>query len=75
MYKRQEYDDAIKVAQTTTGKERDEALKEAEEVLMDEMIVIPLYYFTNLQIINESVVTGVSRTTMGNWYFKDAVME
>lgn len=72
--KNKEYDDAISQAQRTTGPERDEWMRKAEQILMDEMLFIPVYYNTDIQIVDESVVQDVKKTTMGQWMFKDASM-
>ena len=69
-----DFDDAIKAIQVTTGTERDDAIRKAEKIMMDEAILAPLYYYTYVQIIDESVVEGVARSTMGHWNFKNVKM-
>ncbi|MEG1972373.1 MAG: ABC transporter substrate-binding protein, partial [Oscillospiraceae bacterium] len=69
--KNKDFDDAIKQIQVTSGTERDGWIKTAEKIMMDECIIAPLYYYTYVQIIDESVVEGVARTTMGHWNFKN----
>lgn len=66
------FDEAIAKAMITTGKERDEQLKKAEQILMDEMVTLPIYYYSYLYEIDQSKVEGVTRTAMGHWVFKDA---
>lgn len=67
-----EFDEVIAAAQRATGVDRDKLLKRAEEIMMEEVITFNIYYYTFVQIIDESVVEGVSMTTMGQFIFKDA---
>lgn len=66
------FDEAIEKAQVTTGADRDDVLREAEEILMDNMVILPIYYHSNIKIIDESVVENVKLATMGQWVFKYA---
>ncbi|QSX04713.1 peptide ABC transporter substrate-binding protein [Sedimentibacter sp. zth1] len=68
------FDEAIAEAMITTGKEKDAAYKKAESVLMNDYILMPMYYYTNKFVIDEAKVEGVERTRMDNWIFKNAEM-
>ncbi|HLO03816.1 MAG TPA: peptide ABC transporter substrate-binding protein [Symbiobacteriaceae bacterium] len=60
-----EYDALIKTAQTTTDvKARFEAMHKAEGIAMNDMIITPLYYYTNLYVQSDKV-TGVYRNALG----------
>lgn len=64
------YDAAVKKASVTSGPERDSYLIEAENVLMENMVICPLYYATYTQIIDHSAVSGPGRTPIGQWDFQ-----
>lgn len=64
------YDAAVKKASVTSGPERDSYLIEAENVLMENMVICPLYYATYTQIIDHSAVSGTGRTPIGQWDFQ-----
>ncbi|MDF2698775.1 MAG: extracellular solute-binding protein family 5 [Haloplasmataceae bacterium] len=67
------FDDAIEAAMTASGAARDNFLKEAERILVqEEVAVLPIYHYNRLQLINSSTVDGVVRTQMGHWWFGDA---
>ena len=44
------YDNAVKMAAKTSGEERDAYLKEAEDVLMENMVICPIHYTTYTQV-------------------------
>ena len=68
-----DFDEYIKNAQSTSGTERDEWLRKAEQLLIgDEMICIPVLFPSLTLIIDESVVEGVYTTVMGQWMFDKA---
>lgn len=64
------YDELVAKAIVSTGTERDDIMKEAEKVLMDEMIIIPLYYESYTQVLDRTKVDGPGRTPIGQWDFK-----
>ena len=66
------FEKAILAAREATGADRDTLLKEAEAVMMDEMIVAPIYYYTMSTIVDESVVEGVALTSTLKWDFRHA---
>lgn len=64
------YDDAVNMVAQTSGEERDEYIREAEKVLMDELVVCPIYYHSYTQVIDFGKVTGPGRTPIGQWDFQ-----
>lgn len=68
------FDDAIKEAMMSSGKKQDEAYRKAEQILMDEQILMPIYYYSFIYMIDSSKVTGIEKTQMGQWIFKNAEM-
>lgn len=66
----QAYDDAVIMASKTMGAERDGYLKEAEKVLMDNMVICPIHYATYTQVIDYGKVAGPGRTPIGQWDFQ-----
>lgn len=69
-----EFDEAIKKAMVTSGKEQDEAYKKAEQLMMDNMVIMPIYYYSFIYEIDSAKVEGVEKTLMGQWIFKNAEM-
>jgi oligopeptide transport system substrate-binding protein len=67
-----EFDEVIAGAQKATGADRDALIRRAEEIMMENFVTFNIYYYTFIQIIDESVVEGVNMTTMGQFIFKDA---
>ena len=70
-----EYDalikDAIKEQDT---KKREEILHKAEDILMDEMPVIPIYYYTQIKGV-KSYVKDMRVSQLGFIYFDEAYIE
>lgn len=66
------FNDAIRAAFETSGTERDAHIKKAEDTMMDNMVLMPIYFYTDHDIIDLTVVEGVHRTPLGHWTFKDA---
>ena len=69
-----EFDEAIKEAMMSSGKKQDEAYKKAEQIMMEENIILPIYYYSFIYMIDSSKVTGIEKTQMGQWIFKNAEM-
>ena len=66
------YDSLISEAKAETDiKKREELLRAAEDILMDETPVIPVYFYTTVMAWNEDV-KGVVVTALGKVHFKDA---
>lgn len=68
----EEFENAINESRVTTGKDRDAALKKAEDVLMNNHVVAPIYYYTWTNIVDSSKVEGVELTLTNKWDFKHA---
>ena len=70
-----EYDKLITDAKVETdAAKRTEMLRKAEDILMDEMPIIPIYYYTNVRAWNDNV-KGIQCSTLGKIYFKGAYKE
>ena len=70
-----EYDKLISDAKVETdAAKRTEMLRKAEDILMDEMPIIPIYYYTNVRAWNDNV-KGIQCSTLGKIYFKGAYKE
>lgn len=68
----EEFENAINTSMLTSGKERDAAIKKAEDVLMNNHVVAPIYYYTFTNIVDESRVEGVELTLTNKWDFRHA---
>ncbi len=66
------FEDAINTSRLTSGTERDAALKAAEDALMNNMVVAPIYYYTMTTIVDDAVVEGVELTLTNKWDFTHA---
>ena len=70
-----EYDKLIADAKVETDTvKRQEMLRKAEDILMDEMPIIPIYYYTKVRGVKPSV-KGIQCTALGKVYFKNAYKE
>ncbi len=69
-----EFEDAINKSLVTSGAERDAALKKAEDALMNNHVIAPIYYYTWTNIIDRSKVEGVELTLTNKWDFTHAEM-
>lgn len=69
-----QYEDELKLAMASTGEERDQHLHEAEKILIEQAVIMPLYYNVNAYIVDQGKVTGVQRTPMGSWDFRYAAL-
>ena len=69
------YDELVAAAKVETDSaKRLEMLREAEDILMDEMPILPIYYYTTVTAMNENV-KGVHISTLGKISFKYAYKE
>ena len=69
------YDELIAAAKVETDSDkRNELLRQAEDILMDEMPILPIYYYTTVTAANENV-KDVHISTLGKIYFKYAYKE
>ncbi|MGB4438389.1 MAG: peptide ABC transporter substrate-binding protein [Sedimentibacter sp.] len=66
------FEKAISTSLITKGKERDAALKAAEDALMNNMVVAPIYYYTMTTIVDSTKVEGVELTLTDKWDFTHA---
>ena len=70
-----EYDKLIADAKVETDlTKRTEMLRKAEDILMDEMPIIPIYYYTTVMGWKENV-KGVQVSVLGNVYLQGAYKE
>lgn len=53
---------------------REKLMRQAEDVLLDQMPILPLYYYTQIKGI-KSYVKGVRVAALGNIYFDEAYIE
>ncbi|MCT4593230.1 MAG: peptide ABC transporter substrate-binding protein [Anaeromicrobium sp.] len=63
-----EYDNLIEGSKLKTGQERFKMLYDAEKMMMDEMIVMPIYYYTK-KVLVKPEVTGWEMTPLGHFFF------
>nr|WP_184307630.1 peptide ABC transporter substrate-binding protein [Anaerosolibacter carboniphilus] len=73
-WKSPEYDKFIEEAKTTTGQERFGKMYDAEKLLMDNYIVMPIYYYTDTMLIKE-YVKGWKKSILGYLYFDEVTIE
>ncbi len=68
------YDELITKAKSTLGKERDDAMLEAQSILMEELPVMPIYYYTNA-ILMRSAVKNAPKSITGPVNYREAYLE
>ena len=74
-YSNPEYDALIAVAKVETDPDkRKEQLREAEDILMDDMPILPIYYYTTVMGWNENV-KGIQVSVLGTVYLQGAYKE
>lgn len=74
-YSNPEYDALIAAAKVESDPDkRKEQLREAEDILMDEMPILPIYYYTTVMGWNENV-KGVQVSVLGTVYLQGAYIE
>ncbi|MGL4569770.1 MAG: peptide ABC transporter substrate-binding protein [Clostridium sp.] len=70
-----DYDELIRTAMKETDvAKRKEALRKAEDILMDEMPIIPIYYYTDVKAVDKSV-KGMVVSPLGQVYYDKASIE
>jgi len=67
----EEFDKAVEDSKILNGAERDEKLYKAEELMMGDSIVMPLFYFTSPLMV-QNRVSDWEYTSIGQWYFGNA---
>lgn len=69
-YSSEEYDELVKAGMATVGPDRDEAFYKAEEILINDAHLIPIYYQTIPLLVNERVqgwfLTETGKMWLGN---------
>lgn len=71
----EDYDNLIREAMAETDSvKRCEILRKAEDILMDEMPIIPIYYYTQVKAVDPSV-KDVVVSPLGQVYFYKAYIE
>lgn len=74
-YSNAEYDALISEAKLEADStKRWELLKQAEDILMEDMPVIPIYYYTSVKAFNPDV-KGIRVSSLGHVYFDQAYFE
>jgi len=63
-----EFDKLIEHSKVSLGEERDKDLYAAEKILMDKLVVMPIYYYTGVMMVKDKV-KGWERDILGTWYF------
>lgn len=73
-WENKEFDRLIETSKTLTGKDRYDMLYQAEKLLMEDMAVIPIYYYTNTIMVKEHVKNW-ELNPLGIWFFGFASIE
>ena len=74
-FSNEEYDNLIKSAKEETDiAKKYEYLRKAEDILMDEMPIIPIYYYTQIKAVSPRV-KDVVVSPLGQVYFDKAYIE
>ncbi len=69
-----EYDEAIEASKRTLGPERDALLLKSENLMMENLITMPIYYYTAVFMVNEAV-TGWERDILNTWYLGNVELD
>ncbi|AOT70852.1 peptide ABC transporter substrate-binding protein [Geosporobacter ferrireducens] len=69
-WKSPEFDKLIEDSKLAVGQKRFDLLYKAQDIMMEEMIVMPLYYYTDPMMVRD-YVKGWERTSGGYLYFGD----
>lgn len=67
-WKNKDYDKLIEDSKKLAGKERFDLLYKAEALMMEEMIVMPIYYYTDPIAVKDHVKDW-EKTLLGHWFF------
>ncbi|MDO4536382.1 MAG: peptide ABC transporter substrate-binding protein [Clostridium perfringens] len=74
-YSNTEYDSLIAQAKSEQdGEKRTELLRQAEDVLMEDMPIIPIYYYTNVVCAKDNI-KGFVKSPLGPMLFREAYVE
>ncbi|PHV72267.1 ABC transporter substrate-binding protein [Sporanaerobium hydrogeniformans] len=69
-YNNPEYDKEMQLSRTSTGQERMEHFYKAHEILMEDMPIIPIYYYVANVMVNDRV-QGWELNAVGKFWFGD----
>ena len=64
----EEFDALLEASKTAAGQERFEILYQADKLLSEAYAVMPIYYYTDPQMVSD-VVQGWEKTTRASFYF------
>ncbi|WP_026894729.1 peptide ABC transporter substrate-binding protein [Clostridiisalibacter paucivorans] len=67
----EKYTELVEKSKVATGEERDELLYEAEKLIMEDMVVMPVYYYTDPTAVKDHIKDWY-KTKLGYWYFGNA---
>lgn len=73
-FKNAEFDKLLSESSQTIGKDHFEKLYKAQDILMNELPVIPVYHYTNM-IMTKSNLKGWHRSVLGSFEFTKAYFE
>ncbi|MBE6022071.1 MAG: peptide ABC transporter substrate-binding protein [Cellulosilyticum sp.] len=67
-YSNAEFDNAMALARQTTGAERMEHLHEAHDILMEDMPMLPIFYYSYPIMVQDTVVDWAMTSTSKMWF-------
>ncbi len=70
-YNNQEYDAEMQLSRITSGQERMEHFYKAQDILMEDLPIIPIYYYV-ANVMVDSRVEGWELNPVGKFWFGDA---
>ncbi len=73
-WKNEEYDKLIADSKAASGTDRDAIMLQAEKLMMDENITMPIYYYTKPTLLRSNI-KGVHFSPLGFVYYDKATME
>jgi oligopeptide transport system substrate-binding protein len=62
------YDELIDQSRYIKGEDRDKLIYEAEKILMEDMPISPIYYYTDPVMVQNNI-KGWQKNSMSYWYF------
>ena len=73
-WKNETFDKLIEDAKNTSGQERFKLLYDAEKTMMEDMILMPIYYYVDIALIKD-YVKNTRKSILGYIYFDEAYIE
>jgi len=74
-YSNPAYDELVRTAKTSNDQTvRMAAMHNAEKILLDDAVIVPIYFYTNPVLVSNNV-KGYTRTVLGVIYLKEAYVE